>query len=60
MDVLEVLELGMIGSRGLSLGVFQLPEFYECCQSIGHLVALLVTVIGLLDVSLDGDDSTRS
>jgi hypothetical protein len=46
--------------RGLGQGLFQLSEFYGCCQSVGHLRALLVIVIGLLDVSPDGDDSTRS
>jgi hypothetical protein len=40
--------------------LFQLPVFCRCCQSISHLVALLVVVISSLDVSLDGDDSTWS
>jgi hypothetical protein len=45
---------------GLSQGLFQLLEFCRCCQSVGHLVTLLVIVIGSLDVSPDGDDSMRS
>jgi hypothetical protein len=43
---------------GLGQGLFQLLEFYGCCQSIGHHIVFLLTVIGLLDVSPDGDDST--
>jgi hypothetical protein len=51
----------MTGSGGgLGQGLFQLLEFCGCCQSIGHLAALLVVVIGSIDVSPDGDDSMRS
>jgi hypothetical protein len=35
-------------------------ELYGCHQSVGHLVALLVAVIGPLDVFTNGDDPTRS
>jgi hypothetical protein len=64
MDVLEVLELGMIGSggagRGFNQGLFQLLEFCGCYHSVGHLTAFLVAVIGSLDVSPDGDGSMLS
>jgi hypothetical protein len=63
MDILEALESSTTRFRGggvLGQGPFQLSEFCECCQSVGHLVALPVTIIGSLDVSPNGDDSTRS
>jgi hypothetical protein len=61
MDIFEVFTLGMTGSVwGLSQGLLQFLELYGCDESISHLIALLVTVIGALDVSLDGNDTVRS
>jgi hypothetical protein len=37
---------------GLSQGLFELPKFCGCRKHVSHLVALPVTVIGSLDVSL--------
>jgi hypothetical protein len=37
-----------------------LLELCRCCQSISHLIALLVVVICSLDVSPDGLESTRT
>jgi hypothetical protein len=45
---------------GLGQGLLELLELCGCCQSVSHLTALLVAVTGLLDVSPDGDDSSRS
>jgi hypothetical protein len=45
---------------GLGQSFLHLLELYECHQSVGHLVALLIAVIGSLDVSPNGDDSTWS
>jgi hypothetical protein len=45
---------------GLDQGLFQLLEFCGYCQSISHIAPFLVVVIGLLDVTADGDNSTRS
>jgi hypothetical protein len=63
MDFLEFLESGMTGSRGggggLGQSFLQLQELCGCCQSINHLPALLVIVIGPLDVSPNGDDPTQ-
>jgi hypothetical protein len=56
MDVLEVLASGMTGSMGgHGQGFLQFLELQRCHESIGCLAALLVVVIGLLDVSTDGD-----
>jgi hypothetical protein len=41
---------------GLGQGLFQLPEFCGCCQSVDRLTALLVAIIVSLDISPDGDD----
>jgi hypothetical protein len=62
MDFLEVLESGTtgLGGGGISQGLFQLLELWGCCQSVSHLTALLVAVIGLLDVSPNGNDPTWS
>jgi hypothetical protein len=49
--LLEVLESGMTGSRGgggLGQGLFEHLELYGCHQSVGHLTALLIAVIGCL------------
>jgi hypothetical protein len=45
---------------GPGQGLFQVTEFYGCCQSVSHLAALLVAVIGSLDISPNGDDPTLS
>jgi hypothetical protein len=62
MDFFEFMESGMTGSGGggLSPRFFQLLELCGCRQSAGHLAALLVAVIGLLDASPNGDGPPRS
>jgi hypothetical protein len=59
MDVLEVLASGMTESwgGGLDQGLLQFLELCRCHESISHLAALLVTIVGALDVSLDEDDT---
>jgi hypothetical protein len=58
IEFLDVFASGMIKSRGggLSKGLLQFLELYRCDNSIGSLTALLVTVISVLDVSLNKDD----
>jgi hypothetical protein len=57
--------LGGIGLRhdrvwgGLIQGLLQVLEFYGRCESINHLAALPVAVIGTLDICSDGDDTMR-
>jgi hypothetical protein len=61
MDVLEVLALGMIRSRGrggLGQCLLQLLELCGCCQFVGYLATLPVIVKSLLDVSPNGDNAT--
>jgi hypothetical protein len=38
----------------------QFLELYGCRQSVSSLATLFVTVVGVLDVSPDGDDIMRS
>jgi hypothetical protein len=61
MDVLEVLDSGMIGIWGggaLDQRLLQILELYGRRESIGRLTTLPVTAIGLLDVSPDGYGTT--
>jgi hypothetical protein len=51
---------GFGGGGGLGQGLLQLLELCRCRQYVGHLVALLVTVIAPLYVSPNGDDPTWS
>jgi hypothetical protein len=62
MDVLDVSASGMTGSGGggLSQGLLQLLEFCGRCEPISRLIALPVTVDGVLDVVPDGDDTMES
>jgi hypothetical protein len=63
MDILGALASGMTRSRGgggLSQGLLSPLEFYGCCEPVGRLTALPIIVIGVLDVSPDGDDTMRS
>jgi hypothetical protein len=46
------------GRLGQSL--LQVLELFGCCESVGRLTTLSVTVKGSFDVSSDGDDTTRS
>jgi hypothetical protein len=60
MDVLDVLASGMIGSRGYSAkAFFNSWTFCGHCESINCLTALLVAVVGTLDISPDGDDTMQ-
>jgi hypothetical protein len=62
-DWMDILASGMIGSRGggvLDQGFIQFLELCGCGEYVDHLAALLITVIGVLDVSPDGDDDVRS
>jgi hypothetical protein len=55
MDVLEVLALGMTGSRrggGLGQGLLKFLEFRGRRGSVSRLASLLAVVIDTLDVSL--------
>jgi uncharacterized membrane protein YeaQ/YmgE (transglycosylase-associated protein family) len=45
---------------GVGHGLLQFLEFYERCESVSRLTALLVAVIGALDVSPDEDDTMWS
>jgi hypothetical protein len=49
-----------LGLEGLGQSFLQFLELCGRHESVGHLVALLVRVIGLLDVSPDGDDTVQS
>jgi hypothetical protein len=62
MDIFDVLASGMIvfGGGGHGQGLLQFLELYGCHEPVSHLAALLVAVIGVLDVSPDGDDTMRS
>jgi hypothetical protein len=60
MDILDVLASGMTTSGGLSHGLLQLLELYERHEPVSHLVALPIAVVGMLDVSPDGDDTVQS
>jgi hypothetical protein len=58
MDVLDVLASGIIGSGGaLGQGFHQFLELCGRHESVGCTIALLVAVVGALDVSPDGDDT---
>jgi hypothetical protein len=60
MDILEVLASGMTRSGGgLGQDLLQLLELYGCRQSISYLATLLIAVKSPLDISPDGDDTTR-
>jgi hypothetical protein len=62
MDIFEVLALSMTesgGRGGLGQGLLQLLELYRLYEYVGHLAAPLVAVIGMLDVSPDGDDTSQ-
>jgi hypothetical protein len=62
MDVLDDLASDMIGSRvgALGQGLLQFLELYRCNDPIDSLATLPVTVVGTLDISVDGDDAIRS
>jgi hypothetical protein len=51
---------GSGGGGGLGQCFLQVLELCRCCQSVSHLTAHLVAVIGPLNVSPNGDDPTRS
>jgi hypothetical protein len=44
---------------GLSQGLLQVSELCRCHESVGCLATLPVAIKGSLDVSIDGDDTTR-
>jgi hypothetical protein len=62
MDVLEALESGMTRSEGggTQPRTLSSPGVLQMLSICRRLASLLVTVIGSLDVSPVGDDSTRS
>jgi hypothetical protein len=62
MDALEVLASGMIGSEegGTRPKLLQFLEFCGRRESVSHLIGVLVIVVGVLDVSPDGDDTMWS
>jgi hypothetical protein len=61
MDILDVFGFGHDQVRGgLGRGILQLLELYECHEPVSRLAALLVIVVGVLNISLDGDDTVRS
>jgi hypothetical protein len=60
MDILDVLASGMTTSGGLSHGLLQLLELYGRHEPVSHLAALPIAVLGMLDVSPDGDDTVQS
>jgi hypothetical protein len=63
MDVLEVLASGMTrsggGEGGLDQGLLQILELYGHHVLVDRLAPLHIIVKSLLDVSLDGDDTTQ-
>jgi hypothetical protein len=61
MDLLEVLASGMtrLGGGGLDQGLLQILELCGCHEPVDRLAPLHITVKSLLDVSLDGDDTTQ-
>jgi hypothetical protein len=65
MDALDVLAPGMIGPEGKGGGdsakaFLNSWTFYGCCEPISGLAVLPITVVDMLDVSFDGDDTMWS
>jgi hypothetical protein len=61
MDVLDLLASGMTGSGGGGLNhcLLHLLELCGLCEPVSRLVALPIIVVGVHDISPNGDDTVR-